>query len=392
MGGSPRTKPKRPESCPKSVGKSQFFENLDWQKDGRASPSSQSRPAEESAESLLDNTDTTEDDFSALSNTRVNIPRGPSPTPFQQQGSPQHRATPPADREPTFSAPPPEHTADLLNIGGEPANNAGDSGQKLASQMNLLDMTDSAPVSNFDLLMGGSDWKGDQTSVSSQGSQLGDTFDPFQQATTPTYPQPQASPQKKPEIREPQMNFGNFDPFQASSNELFNLMDGKKTSPANTQPSPSAGIDLMGSWDNNRSSGLAGSNLSGSTSNLFPGSLPKKNPSFPSGLNLPNISAPGNAGGLGGQSLGGMNMGATGLPRTASAAAAMNILGEGPTPAKSAQNLKSPDPFADLGKIFCFMILTLFSFSKYLICIYYQKFPLKLHLRFSSMFLFFFFF
>lgn len=362
LAGSPRTKPKRPETCPKTVGKSQFFDNLDWQKDGRASPSGQSRPPEESTESLLDNVETTEDDFSALSNTRVNIPRGPSPTPFQQQGSPQHKPTLPTDKEDsqagfqaTFIAPPKEQTADLLNIGGEPINSSGDSSQNLASHMNLLDMGESAPVSNFDLLMGGSDWKGDQTSVSSQGSQLGDTFDPFQQATTPTYPQPQASPQKKPEIREPQMNFGNFDPFQSSSNtqnEFFNLMNGKKSSSAHIQPSPSAGIDLMGSWaDNSTSSGLMGSNLSGSTSNLFPGSLPKKNPSFPSGLNLPNISAPGGAGGLGGQSLGSMNMGSTGLPRTASAAAAMNILGEGPTPAKSAQNLKSPDPFADLGNL-----------------------------------------
>lgn len=358
LGSSPQTKPKRPESGPKQVGKSQFFDNLDWQKNGRASPSGQSRPPEESSESLLEDTDTAEDDFSTLSNTRVNISRGPSPTPFQHQGSPQHKPTQPTDKEnsqagfaATFTAPPaPEQTADLLNIGGRSPNNDS-SGQKIAGQMNLLDINDSAPVSNFDLLMGGSDWKGDQTSVSSQGSHLGDTFDPFQQATTPTYPQPQVSPQKKPEIKEPQMNFGNFDPFQSSSNtqnEFFNLMDGRK-SPAQPQPSPTAGIDLMGSWDNTGSnSNLSSSNLSGSTSNLFPGSLPKKNPSFPSGLNLPNISAPG---GLGGQNLGSMNMSSTGLPRTASAASAMNILGEGPKPAKSAQNLKSPDPFADLGNL-----------------------------------------
>lgn len=323
--------------------------------------------------------------------------------PEQQQHEQQHISE---ENKRTSSPAPPqliaaEETCDLLNLGDDPVKKSHQSdipGSNISSQLNLLDIgNDSAPplMSNFDLLSGSTSWAGgasdqipsatsatsNQQGQSHQQPNMSNTFDPFQQsaaatATTPTSYLPQqpvgSSPHKKAtESKEPKIHFDNFDPFQLSGTrpspsplsatashpgDLFNLLDGEQKSgstPVPSRASPTVGFDLMGSWDdgattNNSGSGMgSAANLSGSTNNLFPGNLPKKNPSFPSGLHLLNTNSNSTNGG---QGMAGMSLGSN-LSRTSSAAASMNAMGQGPAPAKSMQNIRSPDPFADLGNL-----------------------------------------
>ncbi|XP_029653183.2 cyclin-G-associated kinase isoform X2 [Octopus sinensis] len=420
----------------KAVGKSQFFDSLNWQQgDGHGRQGAPgvgsgaavgpaagpARPPGESAESLLDDIESTEDDeddFASLSHQGRARPtqRAVSPNPFQGDASPQHQPhqeqqqqheqqhisnveenkTSSSPAQPPFVAK--EETCDLLNLGVDLGNEGHRSdipGSNISSQMNLLDIGNEAapPMSNFDLLSGGTGWAGgasdqipsapptsNQQGQSNQQSNMTNTFDPFQQpaaakATTPTsYQQPAgSSPHKKAtENKEPKIQFDNFDPFQLSGSQpspssgasakpgdLFNLLEGdQKPGPTSvpSRASPTVGFDLMGSWDDgsagNSSTGIGvgnAANLSGSTNNLFPGNLPKKNPSFPSGLHLLNTSNSNSTNG-GGQGMAGMSLGSN-LSRTSSAAASMNAMGQGPAPAKSMQNIRSPDPFADLGNL-----------------------------------------
>ncbi|GAB1607107.1 cyclin-G-associated kinase-like isoform X3 [Argonauta hians] len=223
-----------------------------------------------------------------------------------------------------------------------------------------------------------------------------DTFDPFQLSSggggggggsTAQPPPSSSSSATQPPSR---ANGG------GGSDDLFSFLGDSQQPQGSLNPntntaaasgsSPSVGFDLMGSWDDlgtntktttgtpvtgtttgsgaNTMGGLGGLGLNsgGPTNNLFPGSLPKKNPSFPSGLHLLNTSNSNSSNGgqphqpaAGGNGMGGFPPPGGSLSRTSSTAASMNAMGlqqkQGPTSARSMQNIKSPDPFADLGNL-----------------------------------------
>ena len=350
----------RPQREPHSVnvGRSSFFDTLDWSQEEKANaePVQETKQPTEAEETLLGNTSDDDDGFASLRNSDQGNKEEQNTGNMGQSGNlllnmkPVHISKSESNMFDEEKKTPKTEVIDFFNMNSDSGVN------KSADNVDLLTME--KDPTNIELLSGTA---AVQSSADKKDlfSSNNDTFDPFQAFAAKKQEPPPASV-SKPKV---QNEFNSFDPFSSSSDAKS---DSDHFGGLNSQTAD-GGEDLMGSWDThvagfsnspNLSRNSSSSNIAGSS-----GIHASNSGTFQmGGADIPRNSSPFQPMGAGTFQMGGANIPKTGSGTFQPMGASSNMpknnsgtfqpMGQAQGFGMKGQAGGKADPFADFGEGF----------------------------------------